>query len=425
MKKIKAEKTDDKKKKRGIKFFAILLVLLALLLSSIAGAFLYFSSDGSTLQGAKLIVSQPEVTLIRKGEVIGLNSKNVDIYAGDQIRTGKNAIAYIIFSDNSSVSLDENTQIEVRDVRDTKDQYSNKIEQIFGRTWSRVENLVGQKAKYELETPNTLAAVRGTQFICENDFYSTTCKGIEHQVSLKLLSNHAYGDEILLGENKLITHGTLEDFSNQDYKDKIQDYTLTLNTKWEIYTDCMNKSARNLIAEDKKKVLNYVIDNIEKLGCGDVLSSEITPTPTTSILTSTTPVSSTPIPTTTVIRTTTAPTKTPIPTTVITTTTATLPTMNSIRMVLHSAPIATAVVIDGLTCTWTGTDAVSYQVSLGTIPGNPNIVNWFSSTANNFIFYKANYTNMSGKTTYYCNVKAVNSTGQESVIMTSNSVFLP
>jgi len=413
MKKIKAEKTDDKKKKRGIKFFAILLVLLALLLSSIAGAFLYFSSDGSTLQGAKLIVSQPEITLIRNGTVVSFNSKNVDIYAGDQIRTGKNAIAYIIFTDNSSVSLDENTQIEVRDVRDTKDQYSNKIEQIFGRTWSRVENLVGQKAKYELETPNTLAAVRGTQFICENDFYSTTCKGIEHQVSLKLLSNHAYGDEILLGENKLITHGTLEDFSNQDYKDKIQDYTLTLNTKWEIYTDCMNKSARNLIAEDKKKVLNYVIDNIEKLGCGDVLSSEVTPTPTTTVLSSTTPVSSTQVPTT--VRTTTAPTKTPVPTTVITTTTAALPTMN--RVLLNVLRLPTGG-LQGLSCTFSGTGAASYQVSLGTSSGGTDIANWTSSTSSPLTFLATTY-NLKYQNIYYCNVKAVNSTGQESAVYTS------
>ena len=420
MKKKHSNIEAPKKSRKRLKIIMSVLILLIVLLSSLAVALFVIPTSDAKIQTAKLIISQPEVTIIHNNQVETITAKTANIYVGDQIRTGSGAIAYIVFSDNSSVSLDENTQIEIRNIQDTKDQYSNSIDQIFGRTWSRVENLLGQKSQYELRTPNTLAAVRGTQFICENDSDMTTCKGIEHKVSLRLLSNNGAGDEILIDENQQLSHSSKSDNKNQDYKKKILDYKMELKTKWEIYTDCMNKNARNLIASDQNKRLMYVIDHINELGCGDSLKPEVKPTATPeTTIPSTTPITTA---TTKIIRTT-----IPITTTVVQTTpapTAPLPSILRVSLQLHYAPIVTAVVVDGLSCVWVGQNGTSYQVSLGTSPGNTSAVNWMGTTGTSQVFLIATY-NLNHKTTYYCNVIGLNSTGQQTVVASSNALFLP
>lgn len=65
---------------------------------------------------------------------------------------------YVVLPDNSNISLDQNTEIHVNF---TPQHIS--IEQFLGSTYHRVASLL-QGETYEVRTPGTLAAVRGTKF---------------------------------------------------------------------------------------------------------------------------------------------------------------------------------------------------------------------------------------------------------------------
>ena len=66
--------------------------------------------------------------------------------------------AVVLLPDNSSITLDPNTEITVNYSKE-----KTSIYQTLGRTYHRVEALV-TGAHYQVQTPGTLAAVRGTKF---------------------------------------------------------------------------------------------------------------------------------------------------------------------------------------------------------------------------------------------------------------------
>ncbi|MBN1445681.1 MAG: FecR domain-containing protein [Candidatus Omnitrophica bacterium] len=82
------------------------------------------------------------------------------------IATGKDSSAVIAFGKKAVVTLAENTSLQVqRSLFDEKKEIKAvKIDVRMGKIWSIVEKLPAAEAKFEIETPNTLAAVRGTVF---------------------------------------------------------------------------------------------------------------------------------------------------------------------------------------------------------------------------------------------------------------------
>jgi hypothetical protein len=72
--------------------------------------------------------------------------------------TFKESSAYIILPDNSLISLDENTEVNVE-----IEQGNIKIQQYSGKTWNRVESLKNGN-KFEVEAIDTRITAEGTIF---------------------------------------------------------------------------------------------------------------------------------------------------------------------------------------------------------------------------------------------------------------------
>lgn len=94
------------------------------------------------------------------------------------IKTG-NGRGYVLFPDNSSITLSSSTEIEIN--------YEPKkisIMQLFGFTYHRVTPLT--KNKYEVRTPNTRALVYGTKFavVYHPKIKKTYIAVTEHQVEV-------------------------------------------------------------------------------------------------------------------------------------------------------------------------------------------------------------------------------------------------
>lgn len=88
--------------------------------------------------------------------------------------------ATILLPDNSSISLDNNTEITVNYSKKSTTMY-----QKFGMTYHRVEALLSGST-YQVQTPGTLAAVRGTKFAVNYDVKTkrTKVSVTEHKVEV-------------------------------------------------------------------------------------------------------------------------------------------------------------------------------------------------------------------------------------------------
>jgi len=108
-----------------------------------------------------------------------LKDDQIELADKSFIKTGVGALAHVIFNDNSMVSLDENTEIQVNYTGASRD-----IAQTSGNTWHRIQKLTDNSA-YQVETSNTLATVRGTIFgVKVENPTQTSLYVIEHQVEV-------------------------------------------------------------------------------------------------------------------------------------------------------------------------------------------------------------------------------------------------
>ena len=101
---------------------------------------------------------------VRHGQVwvnANLAEPGMALQEGDTVKTSEGAEATIVFFDSSVLRLSANTEIMVKRV--SAKPRIVQVRQIAGDTWSRVLRISGV-VDYEIETPNTIATVRGTGF---------------------------------------------------------------------------------------------------------------------------------------------------------------------------------------------------------------------------------------------------------------------
>lgn len=94
-----------------------------------------------------------------------------DILAGgDRVRTGAASYALITFFDGSTLEVEPTTTVTVTAaVTNANGSITIQITQTIGRTWASVQKLARADSKFEIITPTSTAAVRGTAFLTEVD----------------------------------------------------------------------------------------------------------------------------------------------------------------------------------------------------------------------------------------------------------------
>jgi hypothetical protein len=104
----------------------------------------------------------------------------------DVIKTGDNSNTTILFGSGSLIRVDANSQIALTAYAKDGDSWTIKINQIIGRTWNRVQKLMGSSV-YEVNTPTAVATVRGTAFGVDADPTKSAFTVDEGTVSAKLV----------------------------------------------------------------------------------------------------------------------------------------------------------------------------------------------------------------------------------------------
>ncbi len=126
--------------------------------------------------------------------------------AGTHVRTANASYALLTFFEGSTLTLEANTNVEVRQV-DINEKQSTTIvlKQWLGRTWSRVVKMMEPGSLYETQTPSAVAVVRGTLFCTDVDDAETT----RLQTSEGLVSVSAQGQEVYVaaGQQTAVVSG--------------------------------------------------------------------------------------------------------------------------------------------------------------------------------------------------------------------------
>jgi len=115
--------------------------------------------------------------------------------AGTRIRTSSDSHALLTFFEGSTLRLEADTDVEIREIERGEQQTTVIVlKQWTGRTWSRVVKMTDQGSRYEIETPTAVAAVRGTLFTTAVDETGST----EVATTSGLVSVMAQGEEVLI-----------------------------------------------------------------------------------------------------------------------------------------------------------------------------------------------------------------------------------
>ena len=112
---------------------------------------------------AQLIIDSGTVQVKHAGESWTAAENGMYLYQSDSVKTGDNTSASIILFETSIIRLDSNTEVTIQKLIQQVEETSVELEQVSGRTWSTISKMSGMD-NYEVQTPTTVASVRGTSF---------------------------------------------------------------------------------------------------------------------------------------------------------------------------------------------------------------------------------------------------------------------
>lgn len=147
--------------KWGLAAVGVLLVLAMIFAQpQRAEATLVVTQGQATLYQGRtvlLVISAPVETVLVAGEA-------TTIRAGDSIALGEGSAAELRLLDGSTVTLYENTTLEVSRLQIGGRAYHVRLDVLAGNIYNRVLRLLGVDDTYEIITPSSTASVRGTAF---------------------------------------------------------------------------------------------------------------------------------------------------------------------------------------------------------------------------------------------------------------------
>lgn len=121
-----------------------------------------FTATTPTDSGGKLKSAMGQVWVKPVGQSETKAIVGNDVSAGARVRTGPNSNAEIEMLDGSLLRLQPDTTIALSSVK--RQQRKTSVLLFLGRVWSKVTRSATGSTSYEINTPNAVAGVRGTEF---------------------------------------------------------------------------------------------------------------------------------------------------------------------------------------------------------------------------------------------------------------------
>ena len=140
--------------------FVIVLLLVG------AGVYLYLRPTSPTADNAATVAVLNTAIEAQKGSSEFAPALDGDILTnGDFVRSNKDGRAVLTFFDGSTLSVESGALVKVLTLnRLASGGIELLVEQTIGRSWAAVSKLKTPDSKFEIKTPTSIAAVRGTAF---------------------------------------------------------------------------------------------------------------------------------------------------------------------------------------------------------------------------------------------------------------------
>jgi len=171
-------------------------VMIALLLISVvaSGALDLMSPSPAIASQCTLSIFEGNIEVLDAGaDEWRTGVDDMSLSAGMRIRTASESRALLTFFEGSTIELDSETDIEIKQVEyDGEHDTTIVMKQWLGKTWNRVVKMIDAGSRYEVQTPSAVAIVRGTQFVAEVDETGLT----RVQTTEGLVSVVAQGEEV-------------------------------------------------------------------------------------------------------------------------------------------------------------------------------------------------------------------------------------
>lgn len=169
------------------------VVCLSIIVMTLAGVVFFVNRGGQpvALASSKIVLFREQGEVKIKNPSKGINdfqsvtAEETEIFENTTIKT-ENAIAHVVLPDSSLMSLDKYSEIKIQVASEQKSVFL----QIAGNTWHRVKEIINpSEDRYQVITPNAVAAVRGTEFGVElvdkiDDSSNTDPSRLESRISL-------------------------------------------------------------------------------------------------------------------------------------------------------------------------------------------------------------------------------------------------
>ncbi len=144
-----------------------MIIMLKSIISISLLFFLYLinASYGAEAFKGNLFNDKGSVNIQRNSLVINVREGNSEITgAGDIVRTGDESLAHLEFSDGSLIHIQANTTFQLKTLVTEDNKNCSIFKIVIGTISVFVNKITGKEQDYEIETPTSVASVRGTQF---------------------------------------------------------------------------------------------------------------------------------------------------------------------------------------------------------------------------------------------------------------------
>lgn len=132
-------------------------------LSDMSGSILYKEKSTATYQKAK---------------------KDMELEKGYWIKTGDDGWAIVQLSDNSRLTLANNTELEITEFLISKGKKDGVFSVMQGKLRASVTRLAGEHVNYKIKSPTAVAGIKGTEFMMMTHGFANVFFGNEGQVEI-------------------------------------------------------------------------------------------------------------------------------------------------------------------------------------------------------------------------------------------------
>ena len=158
---ILVKEKDKGKDKPEIKSKKIFLIIPIIIIICVIG--IVWFTQASDVVKAQLIIDYGTVEIKHEGGSWAPAESGMLLLESDYVKTGDNTFASIVLFESSIIRLDSNTEVMLQEIIQEAGKTSITLQQETGRTWNTIQKISGID-NYDVQTPTTVASVRGTTF---------------------------------------------------------------------------------------------------------------------------------------------------------------------------------------------------------------------------------------------------------------------